>query len=473
MNAGPWLTTVRSEGDVYRVAAMTSTSRFESAAHATAEQIAEKLARLIQCRTVSRPNREEEDRAEFTKHVALLNELFPSIATAVEQNTVGITGQLWHWKGQSDAKPLVLMAHQDVVPVESEEDWNHPPFAGVLSDGRIHGRGVLDDKGDLTCILQAADELAGSGFTPGQDVYFFFGDCEETAGKTASEAVEFLRGRGVSPWMVIDEGGAIAHEAFPGVKTPVGVIGVSEKGIMDLLLEAQDSGGHASAPPNFGAVQRIARAISRLQRKPFPAVVHQVTETMFKRLAQDTPGVTGTVLKAIARPGRISGEVLARVGAEPAAMVRTTVAATELEGSDGTNVLARRAAVTLNIRISVTESVASTIEGIRQRISDPKIKHTVLTSSEPSPISPVDSEQFALLESCIKDSHPEAQPVPYIMMAATDSRFFAGISEHVYRFAPLAMDKQQRSAIHGTNESVAIEELAKGVRFYAKLLKSL
>ncbi|PQZ92176.1 acetylornithine deacetylase [Arthrobacter sp. MYb227] len=450
---------------------MTATSSFAS--QVSPIQIAEKLAQLIQCRTVSHPDRDEEDRAEFTRHVELLNQLFPAIADVVEQHTVGITGQLWHWKGQSDAKPLVLMAHQDVVPVESEADWEFAPFEGIIANGWIHGRGVLDDKGDLTCILQAAEELAQIDFTPRQDVYFFFGDCEEIAGPTATEAVEFLRNRGITPWMVIDEGGAIAHEAFPGVKIPVGVIGVSEKGIMDLLLEAQDSGGHASAPPNFGAVQRIARAITRLQRKPFPAIIHPVTEAMFKRLGENTPGVTGTVLKTIARPGRLPGELLARVGAEPAAMVRTTVAATELEGSDGTNVLARRAAVTLNIRISVTESVASTVEGIRKRISDPQIKHTVLTASEPSPISPVDSDQFALIESCMKDSHPEALPVPYLMMAATDSRFFTGISEHVYRFAPLAMDKQQRGAIHGTNESVAIEELAKGVQFYSKLLKAL
>lgn len=450
---------------------MTSTSPFASSVSPT--QIADKLAQLIQCRTVSRADRNDEDRAEFTKHVELLNALFPAVAGVVEQNVVGITGQLWLWKGAASAKPIVLMAHQDVVPVESEKDWEHPPFEGIIANGRIHGRGVLDDKGDLVCILQAAEELAASGFTPGQDVYFFFGDCEETAGKTASEAVEFLRSRGVTPWLVLDEGGAVAHEAFPGTKTPVGVIGVSEKGIMDLLLEAQDSGGHASAPPNFGAVQRIARAITRLQHKPFPAQMHPITEAMFKRLGSNAPGVMGKVLKTVARPGRISGELLAKVGAEPAAMVRTTVAATELEGSDGTNVLARRAAVTLNIRISVTESVESTVAGIRKRIADPKINHTVLTSSEPSPISPVACEQFALIESCIKISHPEALAVPYIMMAATDSRFFAAISKHVYRFAPLSMNKQQRGAIHGTNESVAVEELIKGAGFYKMLLGSL
>ncbi|GAA1497781.1 M20/M25/M40 family metallo-hydrolase [Paeniglutamicibacter kerguelensis] len=434
---------------------------------------AAKLALLIGCRTVSRPDRDAEDREEFTRHVELMRELYPHIAGAVEQHTVGITGQLWHWRGASDARPVVLMAHQDVVPVESAGDWEHPPFAGTIADGRVHGRGALDDKGDLACILEAADSLAATGFVPATDVYFFFGDCEETAGETAKHAVDFLTARGVRPWLVLDEGGAVAHQAFPGVNAPVGVIGVSEKGILDLLLEAEDAGGHASAPPAFGAVQRIARAITRLQRKPFPANVHPVTEEMFKRLGSTAPRPVRAALKLVARPGRLAGEVLARVGAEPAAMVRTTVAATELQGSDGTNVLARRAAVILNIRISVTESVASAIAGVRRRVADRKIRHTILSATEPSPISPVDCEQFAFLEACMGRSHPEALAVPYIMMAATDARFFAAISEHVYRFAPLGMDKAQRGSIHGTNESVAIMELGKGVAFYQHLLRSL
>lgn len=436
-------------------------------------RVADKLARLIGCRTVSRPDRTREDRAEFTRHVQLLRELFPAIAGAVEQHTVGITGQLWQWRGAQAARPVVLMAHQDVVPVESEAHWEHPPFDGVIADGRIHGRGTLDDKGDLACILEAADALAATGFVPGQDVYFFFGDCEETAGATAAQAVEFLRGRGVTPWLVLDEGGAVARQAFPGIKAPVGVIGVSEKGILDLLLEAEDAGGHASAPPAFGAVQRIARAITRLQRKPFPAGIHPVTEEMFRRLGSTAPGPVRTALKLVARPGRPAGELLARIGAEPAAMVRTTVAATELAGSDGTNVLARRAAVTLNIRIAVTESVDSAVAGVVRRVSDPRISHTVLSATEPSPISPVDCEQFALLEAGMRHSHPEALAVPYIMMAATDARFFAAISKHVYRFAPLGMDKSQRGAIHGTNESVEISELGKGVAFYRHLLGAL
>ncbi|MGL3806010.1 M20/M25/M40 family metallo-hydrolase [Paeniglutamicibacter sp. R2-26] len=436
-------------------------------------RVAAKLAELIRCRTVSRPDRTQEDREEFTRHVRAMQDLFPAIAGAVEQHTVGITGQLWHWRGSASTRPVVLMAHQDVVPVEGEEHWVHPPFAGAIADGRVHGRGALDDKGDLACILEAADSLAATGFVPGQDVYFFFGDCEETAGATATEAVDFLRGREVAPWLVLDEGGAVAHQAFPGVRAPVGVIGVGEKGLMDLRLEAEDSGGHASAPPAFGAVQRIARAITRLQRKPFPAGVHPVTQEMFGRLGATAPVPVRAALKLVARPGRVAGWLLARAGAEPAAMARTTVAATELKGSDGSNVLARHASVTLNIRIAVTESVASVTAGIRRRIADPRIGHTVLSASEPSPISPVDCDQFALLETCLRHSHPEALPVPYLMMAATDARFFAAVSAHVYRFAPLSMDKAQRGSIHGTDESVAVAELGKGVAFYRHLLTAL
>ncbi|GAA5225618.1 M20/M25/M40 family metallo-hydrolase [Paeniglutamicibacter antarcticus] len=444
-----------------------------SAVQDASAKTAAKLSRLIGCRTVSQADRDTEDRAEFTRHAHLLRELYPHIADAVEQHTVGITGQLWHWRGVAATKPVVLMAHQDVVPVEGEEEWDHPPFAGVIADGRIHGRGALDDKGDLASILQAADELAAAGFIPGQDVYFFFGDCEETSGPTAKLTVDFFNAAGVRPWMVLDEGGAIAHQAFPGVGAPVGVIGVGEKGVMDLRLEAEDAGGHASAPPRFGAVQRIARAITRLQHRPFPASVHPVTVQTFERLGSTAPGIIGEALRLLARPGKVAGKILAQAGAEPAAMVRTTIAATELEGSDGTNVLARRAAVTLNIRIAVTESVASTVAGVQRRIRDPKIKHTVLSSSEPSPISPVDSDQFAMLESAMAASHPEALAVPYLMMAATDARRFTSISEHVYRFAPLGMDKAQRGSIHGTNESVEVAELGKAVRFYTCLLRGL
>lgn len=438
-----------------------------------AQQVAAKLAQLIACRTVSRPDRADEDRDEFTKHARLLTELFGHIAGAVEQHTLGITGQLWHWRGAESSRPVVLMAHQDVVPVQGEADWEHPPFAGAMAQGRIHGRGTLDDKGDLVCILQAADDLAAFGFVPGQDVYFFFGDCEETSGPTALEAVDFLTAAGVRPWMVLDEGGAVASQAFPGIDAPVGVIGVGEKGILDLLLEAEDAGGHASAPPRFGAVQRIARAVGRLQAKPFPAALHPVTQETFRRLAATAPGITGSLLKLASRPGRLAGEVLARAGAEPAAMVRTTVAATRLQGSEGINVLAQRASVGLNIRINVTESVESAISGVRRRVRDAKIAFTVLGATEPSPISPVDSDGFALLEAALGHSHPEARPVPYIMMAATDARSFTGICEQVYRFAPLGMDKAQRGAIHGTDESVEVAELGKAVEFYTFLLRAL
>lgn len=438
-----------------------------------ADRLAPKLSELISFRTVSRRDRENEDRGQFTLHARALVRLFPHIAAAVERETIGMTGQLWHWKGAASTRPVVLMAHQDVVPVEDEAAWEHQPFAGKIVDSRVWGRGALDDKGDLACILEAADMLAATGFVPGQDVYFFFGDNEETAGDTAIATAALLHARGVAPWMVLDEGGAVTTGAFPLVKAPVGVIGVSEKGLLDVVLEARDAGGHASAPPGFGAVQRIARAITRLRRSPFPASLSDVTIEMIDRLAATAPARARGPIGLLGRGGRATAWLVARIGAEPAALVRTTVAATELAGSDGSNVLARRAAVTLNIRIAAGESVDGTLRRIGRIVRDRNISLDVLSASEPSPVSPHDCDQFRLLEACLRTSHPAAVPVPYIMLAATDSRRFTGISENVYRFAPLGMDNTERAGIHGTNESVLVSELGHAVAFYTRLMRSL
>ncbi|GAA4363010.1 M20/M25/M40 family metallo-hydrolase [Paeniglutamicibacter cryotolerans] len=440
---------------------------------AVAARLAPKLAELIRFRTVSRRERRLEDREQFTLHAQALARLFPHIAAAVEREPIGITGQLWLWRGAASNRPVVLMAHQDVVPVEEEAAWLHQPFAGTIADGRVWGRGALDDKGDLVCILEAADLLAATGFVPGQDVYFFFGDNEETAGDTAIATAALLQSRGVAPWLVLDEGGAVTTGAFPLVKAPVGVIGVSEKGLIDVVLQAHDAGGHASAPPSFGAVQRIARAITRLRRAPFPASLSEVTVEMIDRLAATAPAGARGPIGLLGRGGRATAWIVSRIGAEPAALVRTTVAATELAGSDGSNVLARRAAVTLNIRIAAGESVNCTLRRIKRIIRDGKITIDVLSASEPSPVSPHDCDQFRLLEACLATSHPAAVPVPYIMLAATDSRRFTGISENVYRFAPLGMDNSERAGIHGTNESVLVSELGNAVAFYTRLIRSL
>lgn len=228
-----------------------------------------KLQALVRIPTVSHRDPDLVDTAAFDDLLAELERQFPLLHEHLDLTRVHTHGLLLHWRGADDARPVVLMAHLDVVPVEGE--WQHPPFSGALADGSVWGRGTLDDKGCLVGICEAVETLLEAGHTPAQDVWLSFGCDEEVFGHAAPLAVEVLRRRGVRPWFVLDEGGAIASEAFPGVGAPIGVIGVTEKGTTSVELRAEGRGGHASTPARNGPTARIARAITRLERAPLPA----------------------------------------------------------------------------------------------------------------------------------------------------------------------------------------------------------
>ena len=177
-----------------------------------------------------------------------LAEAFPLLHERLALHRVLDRSLLFHWGGTGDADPLVLMAHIDVVPIDESAPWQHPPFCAEVHDGAVWGRGTLDDKGSLVGICAAVERLLEQGFVPARDVWLSFGAREETSGADASAAAAELRSRGVTPWFVLDEGGAIAHEAFPGVDPPLGVVGVSEKGTTTIELRAEGRGGHSSTP---------------------------------------------------------------------------------------------------------------------------------------------------------------------------------------------------------------------------------
>lgn len=434
---------------------------------------AAKLARLITCRTVSSRIPEDVDAAEFARFRTELAALFPAVHEQLALEEAG-GGLMFHWQGREpELDPVVLMAHYDVVPVQDESTWEHPPFAGVLADGYIHGRGALDDKGSLAAILEAVETLLAEGFVPARSVYLSFGDNEETAGDSAAQAAALLKARGVRPWLVLDEGGAVAGQAFPFVKSPVAVIGVSEKGILDVELAVDDPGGHASTPNRLGAAARLARAVVRLDRRPFPAALHPVTIEMLSRLAA---GASPLPAALFARAGSLRlplTRIFGALGGEPNALTRTTVALTQLAGSKASNVLPTRATATANVRIAPGESIASVLERMRRTVRDRKVTLRVVEGTEPSPVSSTSNAQFAALEAAIGEVFPDAIPAPYIMLGGTDSRRFTAICDAVYRFAPFRMDKAARASIHADNEKLSIAAFSEGIRFYRCLLQKL
>ncbi|WP_226531881.1 M20/M25/M40 family metallo-hydrolase [Microbacterium paraoxydans] len=436
--------------------------------------IAERLSQMIRIPTVS-AELDERGREPFEEFVALIAGLYPLTHRELRLERHTDFGLLFHWAGNGAAgrDPLVLMAHYDVVPVDESDDWTHPPFDGVVADGSVYGRGALDDKGPLIVVLEAVENLLADGFVPARDVYLSFGGNEETYGKAAEEIARALRGRGVVPWLVLDEGGAVVDAPLPFVPGRAAMIGVGEKGVMTLRLSARGEGGHASAPPSLTAVRRIARAVDRLGPTTFRPRASKAILRMLSKLASRTPGPAQHLLRFLASSPLVTAQVFAALGGEPAALVRTTVAPTMQSGGTAANVLPSQASATLNLRIALGETTQQTIFRVRRRIRDPLVSVEVVEADEPSPESPTDNAQFALLSEALDVSHPGVPAVPYVMMAATDSRHFHRFSPAVYRFAPLDMSNAQRASIHGVDESVEIAALERGERFHRALLERL
>lgn len=410
----------------------------------------------------------------FEDFVALLAELYPLVHEHLSLERITDFGLLFHWAGEAaSAQPIVLMAHYDVVPVDESDAWTYPPFEGRVEDGWVFGRGALDDKGPLLVVLEAVENLLAADFTPARDVYLSFGGNEETYGAAAASIATTLRERGIVPWLVLDEGGAIVDAPLPFALGDAAMVGVGEKGVATLRLNARGDGGHASAPPKITAVGRIARAIDRLDPGTFPARTPAAITRMLSLFADRARGRDQTLLRTLATFPALTARIFAAMGGEPAALVRTTVAATMQQGGTAANVLPSQASATLNLRIALGETVAGTVRRVKRRIRDPLVEVTIVESSEPSPESPTDNDQFALIVDAVKESYPDAATVPYVMMAATDSRHFHRFSPAVYRFAPLRMSNAQRASIHGVDERVEIASLERGEVFHRALLQRL
>lgn len=444
----------------------------------------ERLAALVRIPTVSHRDPGLLDAAAFDRLLDTMREQWP-LVHALDVTRVGSHGLLVRWAGRSAERPVVLMAHLDVVPVVPA-DWSRDPFCGEVVDGEhgaeLWGRGTLDDKGCVAGICEAVESLLADGFVPAQDVWLSFGCDEEVSGTAARAAVDVLRERGVAPWFVLDEGGAVAHEAFPGVAAPVGVVGVTEKGITSVTLTVTGGGGHAATPVRNGPTVRLAQALTRLDAAAMTPRLTAPTIEMFRRLAPHASLALRPLLGTLSGRGQRLAPAVSRAlthaGPEPAAMVRTTFAITTLSGSPALNVIAATASAGVNIRVMVGDTVAGVLEHIRSTIHDDRIAIDVVEANEPSPISPYSSpegtdEAFDLIETTIAEVFPDAVPSPYVMMAATDSRFFTAICERVYRFAPFRMTRAQRPAIHGADERIGTEAYLDGVHWYRRLIERL
>jgi carboxypeptidase PM20D1 len=434
------------------------------------------LQALVRLATISRFNPADTDWGPFDALIALLPELYPAAHSALSRELVAGHSMLYRWPGRTDGPPTVLMAHYDVVSA-TEDGWTHPPFAAAIvgsgDEQLIWGRGTLDDKGSLTCIMEGVEAQVIAGHQPVADIYLSFGHDEETEGSGARAIVELLESRGIRPSLVIDEGGAVVEDIFPGVTGPIAVVGVSEKGILSLILTVDQHGGHASTPPRLSATARLATAIVRLNNRPFRAGFTPTTIEMIRLLGAHSSFPLRWLFTNLWLTKPLLLVLFGRLGPETTAMIRTTQAVTMLQASQAANALAERAVATVNIRVAIDSSVADAVEHVRRSIDDPLVRLDIVHPNEPSPVSPTSGPAWRLVRSTIEQTYPGTIVTPYVMMAASDSRYFARISDFVYRFSPFEMSTDERGTLHAIDERMHVSTLLRGVDFYTRLVGRL
>lgn len=439
----------------------------------------ERLARVIRLRTVSFQEPSEIDRDAFLALHAELEQAFPLVHATLVKEVVGELSLLFTWPGtDAAAKPVLLMAHQDVVPVlgGTEDAWTHPPFAGTVADGYVWGRGSLDDKSSVTGILEAVELLLAEGFAPARTVYLAFGHDEEIGGfGGAKKIAELLAERGVELEAVLDEGGFLTEGVLAGTTLPVALVGIAEKGYVTLELGVDGEGGHSSAPPPQTAVGVLSRAIARLEADPFPARLDGATAAMFQRVGPTLPFAQRLVFANLWLTRPLALRALA-ARASTSAMIRTTTAATMVRGSEKENVLPIRATGLVNFRILPGDTPESVEERVRRVVDDPRVMIRPLPNrNPPSPVSDVAHPAFRKLEQAIRQVSPEENLIvaPYLLIAQTDSRHFAGISEAVFRYVGAKIDQHDLAGFHGSDERLGVESYVRAIRTYAQYLRNI
>lgn len=436
---------------------------------------AERLAASLRFETVSHQDPSAFRGAPFLAYHAFLVGSYPAAHRALRREVVSDYSLLYTWQGRDPARPAILLtSHLDVVPVPAEQlgDWEHPPFSGEIADGYVWGRGAIDDKVGVTCMLEAAERLAAEGFQPEATVYLAFGHDEELGGNDGAAGITALLGeRGVRLDYTIDEGMALVDGSLFGLDGTLALIGIAEKGYLTLRLIARAPGGHSSMPPPSTAIGQLARAIERVEESPLPSRMDGPVGQMFDSLAVTVPfprsflfgqrWLTGPLLVGFLESSPPTN-----------AMVRTTTAVTMIESGVKENVLPSSATATVNFRLAPGDSQESVIEHVRAAIADDAIEIETVQGRDASPVADIGSRSYRVLVDALEATRPGTAVAPALVLGGTDTRHYGELAENSYRFTPMLLGPDDVSRIHGKNERISVEELDHVIAFYVELLRA-
>ncbi len=435
------------------------------------KKVVESLSKMIQFKTISNLDSSLVNQAEFKAFRTFLKEHYPLINERAEYSEHE-AGVLFHIKGESEEFPTVFMSHYDVVPVM--DGWQEDPFSGRINLDTVYGRGALDTKSSLNAVMESVEFALSNGKNFKNDLYMAFSGDEEIYGPSAPAIVNYFKKKGIKPYMVLDEGGAIVSNMFPGVKNKVAVIGIAEKGFMNLKLTAVSQGGHASTPPKNTPITDLSKAVIKLNNHPsFRLKLTSPVKSLFDTIAPYSKSFGIKLLFANLWLFTPVVKLIAKLsGGEFLSMFKTTQAFTLASGSDAINVLPSSASFGINYRLRPGETSDQIVKKVTKIIKNPNINVEVIVSCEASTVSLID-DAYRMIEKAIKRTWTDVIPSPYLMVATSDSRHYHEICEHVYKFSPMDVSKKDLGKIHGFDEDISIENIINGTNFYLNLIDQL
>lgn len=438
------------------------------------DETAAHLSKAITFPTISYSVTSPVDTSAFLGYLNFISETYPLVNAKLNKEIFNKFSLLYTWKGTNPSlKPVIYMAHMDVVPAGDTSAWQVPPFSGRNDGTYIWGRGTLDDKAEMISILEAVEKLLSEGFEPERTIYLSFGHDEELTGLLGAGTIaEALKERGVEAEYVLDEGMAITKGMVPMMKKPVALIGTSEKGLLYVRLSAEMPGGSSSTPEKKSAIIALNKAIYNLVSRPTKARISGPVKDFIRYIGPEMPFYAKAIFANKWLFKSLILKIYEGTGAGNA-LIRTTAAPTIIQGGIKNNLVPTRAEAVISFRILPGETTGDILVHLKNVINDANVKISPMDEgkSEPAPVSPTDNEPFSDIRMAIGQVYPEAVVAPTLMLASSDSKHFSFVSENLYRFAPIIVNSEDMSRVHGLNERISADDFKRGINFYYQLIK--
>ena len=436
------------------------------------DAVIKRFTGAIQIPTISFDDRSQFDHQAFADFHGHLESSFPLVHQYAVKTKIRQYSLVYHLKGSEPSlKPALFMGHIDVVPVDENTlaQWQYLPFGAEVVNGTIWGRGTIDDKVSVMALMEAMELLLKQGIQPKRSVYFAFGHDEEVGGKGAIAIAEFFSQQNLQFEFVLDEGGIVTDGLIPGAPQPVALIGVAEKGFVNIRLTVNGEGGHSSQPPEHTAAGVLAQALVKVENNQFPSTL-DFFKKMYDAIAYSTPlGSRLPMANLWLFSPMVENVILAKPST--AATARTTTAVTMLQGSNKSNVLPAQASAVVNFRTIPGDTIATVQAHLETVIDDPRVNIESIMGNEASALSSTSTYGFKLIEQTIRRLDENVLVAPYLVLGATDARHFYHLSDNVYRFMMVRLTPETLKGFHGINEKIAVKDYLQAIQFYYAMLK--